>query len=136
MVETPTKPAVYIETTVISYLTAWPSRDVIRAGEQQTTREWWNTQRVRFELFTSQVVIVECAAGDPVAATDRLKILEGLPLVAVTGGDAIGGRVGAPARVSAPCDTRRAARGRVRGKRHRLPADVEFSSPRQRLTRR
>lgn len=30
---------VYVETTVVSYLTAWPSRDVVIAGHQQTTHQ-------------------------------------------------------------------------------------------------
>jgi hypothetical protein len=41
--------SVYLETTIVSYLTAWPSRDLIRAAQQQITREWWNEQRVKFE---------------------------------------------------------------------------------------
>jgi predicted nucleic acid-binding protein len=77
------KPAVYIETTVISYLTAWPSRDLIRAAQQQTTREWWDTERARFELFTSQLVLVEAAAGDATAAAERTEILRVLPLLDV-----------------------------------------------------
>jgi len=41
------KESVYIETTIVSYLTAWPSRDIIRLGDQMVTRDWWDTQRDR-----------------------------------------------------------------------------------------
>ena len=47
----PMKPRLYLETTVPSYLTAWPSRDLIRAGHQQTTKEWWQARRARTHLF-------------------------------------------------------------------------------------
>lgn len=47
------KTRLYLETTVPSYLTAWPSRDLIRAGHQQITREWWEMRRNRFELYIS-----------------------------------------------------------------------------------
>lgn len=44
---------VYIETTVVSYLTARPSRDLIVAAHQQITHDWWDTpyelRAVRFE---------------------------------------------------------------------------------------
>lgn len=72
------KPSVYIETTVISYLTAWPSRDVVRLGQQQQTRDWWDARRDDFELFCSELVRREAAAGDPVAAADRLSIISNL----------------------------------------------------------
>jgi hypothetical protein len=46
------KPRVYLETTIPSYLTAWPSRDLIRAAHQQITREWWG-RRAAYDLFIS-----------------------------------------------------------------------------------
>ena len=52
------KPTVYVETTVPSYLTAWQSRDVVRAGEQQVTRDWWE-RRTEFELRVSSLVLLE-----------------------------------------------------------------------------
>jgi len=79
------KPNVYIETTIVSYLTAWPSRDIVRAAQQQTTHEWWATRRDQFEVLSSELVIIECSAGDPTAASERLKLLNALPaLLAVT----------------------------------------------------
>jgi predicted nucleic acid-binding protein len=78
------KPKVYIETTVISYLTARPSRDVVVAGHQQTTRDWWRTCRDRFEPVASQLVLGEASAGDPEAARERIEILGELNLLEVT----------------------------------------------------
>jgi hypothetical protein len=74
------KPTVYVETTIPSYLTAWPSRDLVRAAHQQITREWW-AQRTGFDLFTSRLVVQECQAGDAQAAADRLAALAGIPLL-------------------------------------------------------
>lgn len=45
------KPSVYVETSVVSYLTGRPSRDVIVAGHQALTIEWWDTCRERFDLY-------------------------------------------------------------------------------------
>jgi hypothetical protein len=75
------KPTVYVETTIPSYLTAWPSRDVVRAGEQQVTRDWW-AGRSRFELRVSSLVLLECGAGDSDAAARRLAALKGVPVLA------------------------------------------------------
>jgi len=74
------KPRVNLETTVPSDLTAWPSRDLVRAAHQQLTREWWAT-RHDYDLFVSQLVVRECEAGNPDAALARLAALEGLPLL-------------------------------------------------------
>ncbi|MBM3884086.1 MAG: type II toxin-antitoxin system VapC family toxin [Verrucomicrobia bacterium] len=73
------KARLYLETTVPSYLTAWPSRDLIRASHQQITREWWENRRADFQVFISQLVLDEAAAGDPVAARERLTALKELP---------------------------------------------------------
>lgn len=67
---------VYIETTFVSYLTAWPSRDVVIAGHQMVTHEWWDTRRHSYELCVSQLVLGEAAAGDPQAAQERLTVLQ------------------------------------------------------------
>jgi hypothetical protein len=75
------KPRVYLETTIPSYLTAWLSCDLVMAGHQQTTREWWDTRREGFELFVSQFVIDEAGAGDPAAARRRLEMLVNVPLL-------------------------------------------------------
>jgi hypothetical protein len=74
------KPKVYLETTVPSYLTAWPSRDLIRAAHQQITLEWWE-RRDEFDLFISELVVQECREGDPKAAADRLEAIRDLPLL-------------------------------------------------------
>ena len=73
------KPRIYLETTIPSYLTAWPSRDVVIAGHQQTTREWWATCRERFDLFVSEFVLAEAAQGDLEAARLRLDGLRDVP---------------------------------------------------------
>ncbi|HEY0548471.1 MAG TPA: type II toxin-antitoxin system VapC family toxin [Verrucomicrobiae bacterium] len=78
------KPKLYLETTVPSYLTARPSRDLIRAGHQQITREWWRARKVDFDIFVSQFVLDEAAAGDTEAAHDRLGVLQDFPLLDIT----------------------------------------------------
>lgn len=76
--------SVYIETTIPSYLTARPSRDLIRAAHQETTREWWESHRSRFDLFVSRIVVEEAGRGNPDAARRRLDALAGLPLLEMT----------------------------------------------------
>lgn len=76
------KPKVYIETSVISYLTAWRSRDLVIAGNQETTKEWWD-RRNDFDLFISVFVMEEVSGGDYTAATERLKALKGIPEIEI-----------------------------------------------------
>ena len=77
-------PRVYVETSVVSYLASRPSRDVVVAGHQQTTHEWWRTRREGFELVASQLVVQEAAAGDEAAAKARLAVLEQIDLLEVS----------------------------------------------------
>lgn len=70
------KPSVYIETSIVSYLTARPSPSLFTAGCQQITRDWWKDRRRDFDLFTSEIVLLEARSGDPDAVTRRLAILE------------------------------------------------------------
>jgi len=62
---------VYVETTVISYLSAWPSRDLIKAAHQQITLEWWS-KRTRFDLYVSQIVLREAGSGTVRTSRTRL----------------------------------------------------------------
>jgi hypothetical protein len=75
---------VYIETSVISYLTARVSRDLVVAGHQRITQEWWSDRRAAFEVFVLQVVLEEAGAGDQEAARQRLEVLAALPLLEIS----------------------------------------------------
>ncbi len=69
------KPKVYLETTIPSLLTGWPSRDLVLAADQQVTRTWWDKQRGKYELVVSALVLDEIKKGDPNAAAARLAAL-------------------------------------------------------------
>lgn len=77
------KPKLYLETTIPSYLTGRPSRDLIVAGHQQITEEWWRTRRGEFDLCVSQFVIDEAAGGDSTMARLRLDLLDSIPLLEI-----------------------------------------------------
>src|SRR5205085_238609 len=77
------KRKVYLETTVVSYLTARPSRDLVVAAHQQITQDWWTNRRPDFDLYASQLVIQEASAGDVQIAQSRLAALDQIPLLGV-----------------------------------------------------
>ena len=69
------KNRVYIETSVISYLTARPSNDIRAVANQNVTIEWWETQRLNFDLFISEFVVAEVSLGHPDAVKRRLEAI-------------------------------------------------------------
>jgi predicted nucleic acid-binding protein len=81
------KPTVYVETTIISYLAARPSRDRVSSSLQLLTRAWWSENRARYRLCIAEPVATEAARGDPVAATARARLIaefEHLPTIPET----------------------------------------------------
>jgi len=78
------KLAVYLETSVISYLTARLSGNLVIAAHQQLTQTWWDNEREKYALHVSQLVIQEAAVGDAEAAAKRLKVLDNIPLLELT----------------------------------------------------
>nr|VFK20470.1 MAG: Predicted nucleic acid-binding protein, contains PIN domain [Candidatus Kentron sp. LPFa] len=76
---------VYIESSVISYLTARPSRDVVTAAKQAITLEWWEEHGTQYEIFLSELVLEEVSFGDSSAAQKRLRIIENIPILETTG---------------------------------------------------
>ena len=77
------KPRVYIETSVVSYLTARPSQNIVTAAQQILTHQWW-ADAAAYDLCTSQLTIDEAARGDAGAAADRLSVLHTLPILGMT----------------------------------------------------
>ena len=75
------KPLVYIETSVVSYLTARPSRDLLTAARQSWTRDWWDIAPTFWKMAISELVIEESGRGDPQAAALRLNALHGIPIL-------------------------------------------------------
>lgn len=78
------KPSLYVETTIIGYLTSRVSSLLAAAANQQMTRDWWEDRRAHFDVFISRLVVDECAAGDSEAAAERLEKIKDLPLLDVT----------------------------------------------------
>ena len=72
---------VYVETSVISYLLARPSRDLVVAAHQEITRQWWDSESAKYDLYISEAVIREAGAGDTQAAAQRLTHLESFPVL-------------------------------------------------------
>ena len=76
--------SVYIETTIVSYLTARSSRDLVQRAHQQLTRRWWRTRRSQFDLYVSPLVLQEAAGGDSLRARRRLAALKEVPILDAT----------------------------------------------------
>jgi len=76
-------PSVYIETSIVSFLTSRASRDVVQVARQRVTQDWWS-RRSKFSLFVSSLVLSEAAAGDSKASERRLFALKGIPELAVS----------------------------------------------------
>ena len=74
---------VYIETSIIGYLSARSSNNLILMANVEATREWWDSRRSQFALYISQVVLDEVARGDRAIAAQRLEILRDFPLLEV-----------------------------------------------------
>jgi hypothetical protein len=76
-------PSVYIETSIVSYLVARPSRDVVMAERQRQTHDWWANRRAGYRLFASEVVMREAASGEPEMVRRRTQALRGIPLLII-----------------------------------------------------
>lgn len=72
---------VYVETSIVSYLRQKQSSQIVTAARQLLTHRWWNEERSLYELVISQYVIDEASAGNPTLAAERIKLLDGIPLL-------------------------------------------------------
>ena len=74
------KPKLYVETSIVSYITSRPSRDVVINANQQLAQEWWES-RHNFDLFVSELVIDEVSKGEMLMANKRLDLISGILLI-------------------------------------------------------
>jgi hypothetical protein len=126
------KKRVYLETSIISYLTSRPSRDLVTAANQQISHEWWERRHLDFELVASRYVWVEAAAGDPRAAAERLALLAGIVELPMSGQVELLADVLCAQGIASKGAHRCLARCRSGGCGRRLPADLELHAHRQR----
>lgn len=75
------KALIYIESSVISYYAAKPSRDLIVAAHQQITAEWWEIVRPKVKCFISPFVIQEVSYGDKKAAKKRINPIKSFTIL-------------------------------------------------------
>jgi len=76
--------SVYVETSIFSYLTARPSRDIISAARQQITIQWWENNRSKYQIFASNLVVAEASQGNEIRAQSRIESLRSIPMLEIT----------------------------------------------------
>ena len=76
--------SVYIESSIISYLTSLPSRDVVKSARQAITSNWWLKSKSQYEVYISALVEDEISGGDPIAAAKRLQAVANIPSILIT----------------------------------------------------
>jgi hypothetical protein len=77
-------PSAYLETTIVSYFCARPSRDLIIAAQQEITRMWWQVRLPHYRIVISDFVLREAMAGDDLAAEKRITALNPFALLDIT----------------------------------------------------
>jgi hypothetical protein len=75
------KKRVYIETSVVSYFTARPSRDIMVAAHQEATRNLWPELVGKHETYISAMVYEEAGKGDSEQARIRLEAIDPFPML-------------------------------------------------------
>ena len=74
----------YIETTIVGNLAGWLHKNPDVAAQQRLTRSWWELAPTRLEIVVSQLVLDECSNGDPIAAQERLAVIDRFRLLTIT----------------------------------------------------
>ncbi len=78
------KPTLYLETSVPSYYTARQSPDLVIAGHQLVTRDWWENHVDKYKVYISELVQEEAERGDAKAAQRRLEAIAPFEMISVT----------------------------------------------------
>lgn len=73
--------SVYLETSVVSYYTARPSRDIRVAAHQQATDIFWDKLGSVYKPYVSALVLQEAGCGDEDQVRKRFEVLQGFPVL-------------------------------------------------------
>ncbi|MDR2510631.1 MAG: type II toxin-antitoxin system VapC family toxin, partial [Spirochaetaceae bacterium] len=76
--------SIYVESTIPSYLTAKTSSNFLNAAHQSITRQVWDNEMYKYDLFISDYVIEDCEKGDSDAAKRRLDCIANITLLQKT----------------------------------------------------
>ena len=76
--------SIYIETSILSYLVAKPSNNLLSAARQKITYDWWDTERQKYKNYLSELVLAECSRGDITAAQNRLQVAGQISVLSIT----------------------------------------------------
>lgn len=121
--------SVYIDTSVVSNLTAMPSRDIVKAVRQIETIEWWTTQAHHFELFSSDVALEEAKQGNREAAQRRIGVLREMTILLVTlDASSLARALLSEGAVPEVAEVECTTHCRGSRKRHRLHSDLELQA--------
>jgi hypothetical protein len=73
--------SLYVESTIPSYATARPSKELIAAVRQVMTRDFWEQERHNYDLYVGQSVVDECSKGDGEAVKRRMDFIAGIQVI-------------------------------------------------------
>ena len=71
-------PTLYLDTTIVSRVVGWLSKDIHTVRQQTITREWWRQHRHRHVTFVSDVVVKEASGGNKELAHQRRELMSPL----------------------------------------------------------
>ncbi len=77
------KLSIYMESTIPSYYSARPGRDIISLARQEITRIWWENHREKYDVYISQLVFEECSHGDKDYSEKRMNLLKEFPVLSL-----------------------------------------------------
>lgn len=78
------KPTVYVETSVVSYLTSRLSNNTLKLSRQQATRHLWDEYFDCFEFIVSDLVVAEIERGDAEEVKQRNQTVVNLTTLETT----------------------------------------------------
>ncbi|MBC8372480.1 MAG: hypothetical protein ISS69_16090 [Phycisphaerae bacterium] len=78
------KQSVYIETSVVSYYAGKASRDIVIAGHQASTKDFWDKLNKEFTPVISALVIKEASRGDVDKAAERAEAMQGFSVLDIS----------------------------------------------------